>query len=291
MMIKHISILVNEKDVEKFKVIFNLIQKRHSDTSLHPPKIGRLGGDCLISLRFEEQLYKTAIETLIYNDIKILLPDEETREIIEGIWERRIQFAINSKVKDDYSKLRSHITAKTVEEMVLLGDYEAILDITKNINTDKAVVELAINNLSDTIGRAIEIAVLEAKNDKALIKRSIKKLIQIVSNKKIKSLNKISLLNRAGIEAIELCAEDWDSVKELINISNNNKLQNIVNVKAAIKFYDIVLSNKTKYKNEFDLAVKNLNIRWLIIVLEIVENNLTEEEISKVQNLIDIIKK
>ena len=291
MALRHISILVKDKDVDKFKVIFGIIQKKQSEQPLPPPKIGKLGKDYLIALKFEESFYRTAVETLTYNDMKILLPDDQTQEMIDQIRERRIQIAINSSIIVDDSPIRSRVSAEAVDEMVDLGNYGSIINVSKNINADQEVVERALNNISNSINRAIDIAVLEAKSDKALIKSSIKKLIHIASDNKIKSLNKLDLLKRAGVEAIELCVNDWDTVKELINISNNNQLHNLINIKAAVKFYDVVLSNRTKYKLELEAATKKLNVRWLIIALDVVENNLSDEEKSKLESLIEFIRK
>ena len=291
MALRHISILVKDKDVDKFKVIFGIIQKKHSDAPLPSPKIGKLGKDYLIALKFEEGFYRTAVETLTYNDMKILLPDDQTQVMIDEIRERRIQIAINSSIIVDDTPIRARVSAEAVDEMVDLGNYGSIINVSKNINADQEVVERALNNISNSINRAIDIAVLEAKSDKALIKNSIKKLIHIASDSKIKSLNKIDLLKRAGVEAIELCVDDWDTVKELINIANNNQLHNLINIKAAVKFYDVVLNNRIKYKLELEAATKKLNIRWLIIALDVVESNLTEEEKSKLDSLIEFIRK
>jgi hypothetical protein len=291
MALRHISILVKDKDVDKFKVIFGIIQKKQSEEQLPSPKIGKLGKDYLIALKFKEDFYRTAVETLTYNDMKILLPDDQTQEMIDQIREKRMQIAINSSIIVDDSPIRSRVSAEAVDEMVDLGNYGSIISVSKNINADQEVVERALNNISISINRAIDIAVLEAKSDKALIKSSIKKLIHIASDNKIKSLNKLDLLKRAGLEAIELCIDDWDTVKELINISNNNQLHNLINIKAAVKFYDVVLSNRTKYKLEIEAATKKLNVRWLIIALDVVENNITDEEKSKLESLIEFIRK
>lgn len=286
-----ISVLVKENDLDKFKFIFGIIQKKQSDKTPLSSKIGKLGKDYLISLKFEESFYQKAVETLTYNDIKILLPDDQTQEMIDEIREKRIQIAINSSKIADDSPIRSHVSAAAVNEMVELGSFESVINVSKNINADKEVVERALNNISNAINRAIDIAVLEAKSDKALIKSSIKKLILIASNNKIKSLNKMDLLKRAGTEAIELCVEDWDSIKDLINIANNNQLHNLINIKAAVKFYDVVFSNTTKYKVELEAAIKKLNARWLLIALDVVESNITDEEKFKLDSLIEFIRK
>ncbi|MBL1212490.1 MAG: hypothetical protein HND52_03915 [Ignavibacteriae bacterium] len=288
---RHTSLLVREKDVDRFKIIFDIIQKKHSHKPLTSPKVGKLGKDYLISLKFDDDFYRTAIETLVYNDMKILLPDENTKDIINRVKERRIQAAINSSIKIDERKpVRKKVSTEDVDEIVYFGNYESLINVSKNINNEKEVIEKAAGNIDACINRAIDIAVIEAKNDKALINRSIKRLIEIASDKKIKSLNKINLLKRAGFEAIELCATDWETIKDLINIANNNQLHNLVNIKSAIKFYEVAFGNRTKYKNEIDAAVKKLNIRWLTIVLDVVENSLTQYEKSQLDSLIDAIK-
>jgi hypothetical protein len=289
---RHTSLLVREKDVDRFKVIYGIIQKKHSHQPLPTPKIGKLGKDYLISLKFDDEFFRTAIETLIYNDMKILLPDESTKEIIDQVKERRMQAAIRrTATLEDQSPFRTKVSIESVNEMVDLGNYESLINVSKNINNEKEIVEKASNNIDYCINRAIDIAVLETKSDKALIKRSLKKLIEIASDKKIKSLNKISLLKRAGAEAIDLCVTDWETIKDLINIANNNQVHNTVNIKAAIKFYEVAFSNTTKYKNEIDAAIKKLNIRWLMIALDVVENSLTEYEKSQLDSLIETIKK
>ena len=48
---------------------------------------------------------------------------------------------------------------------------------------------------------------------------------------------------------------------------------------------------KSQSKNEIDAAIKKLNIRWLMIALDVVESRLTEYEKSQLDSLIETIKK
>ena len=48
---------------------------------------------------------------------------------------------------------------------------------------------------------------------------------------------------------------------------------------------------KSQSKNEIDAAIKKLNIRWLMIALDVVESSLTEYEKSQLDSLIETIKK
>ncbi|MCX7875010.1 MAG: hypothetical protein N2321_02460 [Melioribacteraceae bacterium] len=84
--------------------------------------------------------------------------------------------------------------------------------------------------------------------------------------------------------------KNGDSINNLIKISNLKNVDAIINLKAAAKFSEIALSDEEKYKNQIKQATKELNIRWLINLIEPFRDKLSNEENENIDKLIEHIK-
>ena len=106
----------------------------------------------------------------------------------------------------------------------------------------------------------------------------------------MKAMQKMDIVKKAGLTAIDICAMYFDFVKELIAISNHNKLHNLVNVRSAVKFSELVFSDEEKYQDFLSLAIRNLNVNWLNIAFEVVENELSLPEKKSFHRITSFVK-
>ncbi len=87
-------------------------------------------------------------------------------------------------------------------------------------------------------------------------------------------------MNNAGKAAIEISSKHKKYYHNLINIANNSKLNNIINVKAVITYANFYNDLTDEEIEKLPDVVKLLNTRWLKIAFETVQQKLTSEEID-----------
>lgn len=76
----------------------------------------------------------------------------------------------------------------------------------------------------------------------------------------------------------------------MIKISNRNNVDAIINLKAAAKSAEIALADQEKYELQIKQATKELNIRWLLNLIEPLRVKLSEDENENIDKLIEHIK-
>ena len=103
-------------------------------------------------------------------------------------------------------------------------------------------------------------------------------LLQIASSEKLKSAYFIDIMKEAGSAAIEICSIYPDYVGELVIISNDRRVPNIINLRAAAKFSEVALANPVKYKKDITIAKKRLNKKWLENIFDVAGYELTDDE-------------
>lgn len=95
---------------------------------------------------------------------------------------------------------------------------------------------------------------------------------------------------QAANVGFELCTKNNEAISNLIKISNQKNVDYLINLKAAAKFSEIVLSDETKYKSQIKFATRELNVRWLMNLIEPFRDKLSDEENENINKLIEYIK-
>lgn len=179
---------------------------------------------------------------------------------------------------------------QTLEDLIEEGNYNELLAISKDIRQEPNKKSKAKAGVPRAVKIAIEYAHEKGLKGKSLAFRSLDELIKLAINPDLKQLGINDLLIKAGNNAIEICTTYDDFADDLVKIANNIKLHNSVNVKALIKFSQIVLSDPEKYALDIDFAIKNMNMRWLRIAFDAVVDSVTQEEKNDFNNIIDFIE-
>lgn len=248
-----------------------------------------IGDDVIISFRIDADSYSFMVEKLIYNNVRLLIVDKKNEDLMESI-QKKIHQANSDFIGWGASKnLASLVKSKSLEELVENGNYREVIRLSKNFASSNTIIEKAKNNISPAIFVAIDTAFQDGLRNQIEIDNSIEKLIEIASDKNLKVLNKIDELKRAGFLAIELCTQRRDNYSDLIHIANNSSLHNIINIKAAIRFSQLILSDTEQYDEEIQLAVRKLNTRWLSIAMDIVEKDLSDAEVTEFKKFFNFI--
>ncbi|MGE5402845.1 MAG: hypothetical protein ACM3S2_20790 [Ignavibacteriales bacterium] len=286
-----INALADKKQILVIKDIIDKLSERLPNLIVTSFKLGKIGENTMVSFKVEKSCYKILVEKLTFNNIRIVMPDENTKEVVDTAKNQARSIPlVMGKPRGGVNKSSQDEQKKTLEEYIRDGDYREVIRISRTVTEEKDIIEKAKNSIADTISRAINNAYNEALTKKYDIAVNLEKLIKIAADSNIKMLQRMDLLKDAGLKAITICAGNKDYVGDLISLANNNALHNLVNIKAAVKFAEVVLPNKDIYRDDLNMAIKNMNTRWLSIISAGFTNELNAEEMKLFEKLIQYIQ-
>lgn len=301
-----ISAKLTDRQAKLVKEIIENFKERNKKTKISGPKFGKIADAILMSLKIDENHYIDFIKTMLGNDINILFTkntNPKTKKIVEEFEEKRKEAEIRKKLRkaeenrsvdkpvvDQQQNTDKLITIKQVEKLVEQGKYQEVLRISKSINCIPKVVTFASESIGEAARNLIEELRFDGLSNKNKINDAITKLILVAADKSLRVTNDISILKEAGQAAIELAASNYETVDELIKICNNNALHHSVTIESAVKFAELVFADPDYYKDELDIAVRSLSVRWMNIAFDVARRDMNEEELEKYEQLIDHIE-
>ena len=292
---ENITLITSKKGLQKVKVTLEKLESVIPNLSLGKPRYGEIREQILISFRISKEHLSEVIEKLIYNGIKILPTSDEIKDIVDS---KKKDYTVKISQSapgwnDTKTKTkRPSITVSQLEEMSEEGNYEEIIKISKDmINYGQEIVDRAQKVLHRTVFTAIEKAYLEGLKHKINAEESFTKLIRIAGEPALRSMQKTDLIKEAGNLAIELCKKFPDLYENLILIANNNRIHNITNVNAVISFARLIKNNETANAEVLNYAVKEINLRWLSIALDVAQTSLSQNELETFNAFIDFVEK
>jgi hypothetical protein len=271
------------------KELIYTIKELKSEMIISSLRYENIGDEIIVFFRIDRDSYTFMVEKLIFNNIRMLIVDQRNKDLMESI-QNKIHLSNNDFIGWGSSKsVTSARKTKTVEELVENGNYREIIRLSKNISTSSTIVEKAKNNISNAVFVAIDTIYQDGLRSQIEIDNSVNRLLEIASDRNLRILNKLDEMKQAGYMAIELCAQNKDYYGDLIHIANLSALPNIINIKAAIRFTQLILSDPDTFKDEITTAIKKLNTRWLGIAMDTVRKDISEEEIIEFEKLNSVI--
>jgi len=288
---REITAIVKGKELAVVKSLLKVIKERHSDFTVKKFKTGTVGDKTLITFRVDDRYFKNVLEKFAFNDIPIMNREKEVIDFIEERKEHKKKKLRNS----GWANIKSHkenISAEELEKFAQNGEFDKILKETRAvIGSDIEIVKKAKLLLSASVNKAIEMIFEDALNNRSKVEESIDKLLRIASNTELKNIQKQKERIKAGKTAIKLCYMFEEYQTELIRIANHNKINNEVNIKAVIRFSEIVKSQKNNLSEEILDSLKLLNTRWIRIAYDSIETKLKKKEINSFNYLVNFIDK
>lgn len=287
MQFENIRILAKKEELKLIKDIITKFEKIMPHLKFASKHIGELSDRIVVSIKIDVANYEKIVEILIMNGIKVLAGDDKTKNLIDKI-KNKLKDVIE---EEDYElENKAALTPISDDELTKLakeGKYEEIRRLSKNIiNFSENFIKTISDLLELAIKNAIEIEVNNVKKDKNNIEESLARLIKIASDLSIRTFNKNDLSIYAGFEAIKICEDNYKYFSYLIDIANKNNLPVIVNIQAVLKFVEMINNDFEFFKEEIEYAKKNLNIRWLDNIYEIVEATLSKDQILAYSNFL-----
>ena len=287
---KEITALIEPKELITVKSILTVLKEKHPDFYVKKFKMGKVGEKKIITFKVDNKYFKLILEKFAFNDISILNREKAVVDFVEERKEHKTN-KLRSRGWGEVKSKRSNITPEDLDKFASEGEYEKVLKETKAVpGSDIEMVKKAQSLLSTAIENAINKNFQLAQEDKYKAQESIDKLIRIASNPDLKTAQKIKERIHAGETAIKICLLYDELLPELIPIANNNKINNIVNIKAAIAFSGKIPKKKSNIPPEISEGCRTINTRWLKIAFETVQTNLKKKEITAFYKLIGFIE-
>jgi len=291
-----ISILADKASIGTITSTVKSIQFKNPILNIGSPRYGQLSNKMIISYKVPKNQYMDIVKAFAMRDIKIITRDEDALNIINS---RRSVFddkTDSSSIplpadSNDNKFKKTIIKGSELEEIAKKGNYQEVLRVSKDINnygTD--VVEKARLLFPESVLAAVNSAYTGGMAYQSKVDDSVELLIRIASDQNLKSMNKLDIMKSSGLYAVELCIKHLKYIDKLIAICNNNSIPHIINLKAAVKFSEVVFENAEQFKDDLDIAVRDLNNKWLYICNDIAGHELSEGEKADFNKLLDYVQ-
>lgn len=287
---KPITILAKDKDLEVLKSILKYFKSRYRSFAVKKYRTGHIGEDILISFRVSKEFYSEVLSKFAYNDISVIMNNKEDAQFLDQKKEEKRK-KLRSQGWSDLNVDRNNISFQELEE---LSDQGKIKEVAKEarggVGSKIEIITKAKELLGQTILNAIESLIQFAEEKFSNKEAAIKQLLLIASDKDLKSFQKKQEMIKAGNAAIEIALSDERLFSYLVDIANNNKIDNVINLKSSVALAGLVLSIEDNDEVELPDVEKSLNTRWLKIAFETVQQKLSAEEQKQFKDLLNYIE-
>ncbi|MCL5028663.1 MAG: hypothetical protein M1480_06535 [Bacteroidetes bacterium] len=288
-MLKKVVVKVDERGLSQVKTVLKSYKESEPEVSISALRHGSLGDDALVSFNIDSDHFDAMVEKLNIHGIKVLLPTKkiEKTQVQMKIQEKQV---LSSITRSEIKRTSSETPVSILEGSIGRGEYEKVIQISKDFRNGYEVIKRAKDSIESTIKKAIDIAFDKAVKSKFEINNSVSQLMKLASDRNLKAMHFINYQKDAGMAAIKLCSTSREYINLLIQICNNNSIPNIVCAKAAVDLTGMVL-NGEEVTEDFEYAVRYLNIKWLQIVVDIVSVELPQREKESIKKLINTVRK
>ncbi len=264
MAVEKIVISVKHSEISKVK---NILYNIFTNIPKIDVNIDEVDNSVELEFRIPALTFERVLTKFYANGINIKPINSQTKAILYGLK--------NSKMFDgeiNYNKdtviLHSDITG-----------YEDVVDaVEKFMNqygrNNISEFNLLSKKLKDFIGTLKK----EGSIKRAKANDNIPLLLQIASSEKLKSASFIDVMKEAGSAAIEICSIYPDYVGELVIISNDRRVPNIISLRAAAKFAEVAFGDRKKYAKDITIAKRRINKKWLENIFDVAGFELTDAE-------------
>jgi hypothetical protein len=289
--LKHIILKIDQEKFKTLKIIIKEAKDLFPNIAISPIKQGYLGDEIMASFTVDDEHYQQILGKLKEKDISLFgskTKDEKKQVTLTG----QANYSAGSNISPDAkaNANKSGTPASILEFAVKNGDYEKVIQLSKDYRSGFEVLKKAKDSIDAAIKHSIDIVYGRAIKNKFEVSNCLTHLIKIASDKDLKTLHKNDLIKSAGLKAVELCSIYKEFINILVQICNNNAIPQIVCMKAAIKLAYILNSDDEKAEENMDYVARYLNLRWLNIVFYTVSVEISEKEKEVFRILIESVK-
>ncbi|MFH0736401.1 MAG: hypothetical protein V1773_17790 [bacterium] len=286
-----VTVKINSSEIARFKTLIEFLESTTSGLEIANYKYGKLGGEAIISFDVDEKNYEDFVYKLNINKFNILMLSKaistDFNKISDKYYKKDSWENLDSKKKG----INEKVSLLSIDSLTKDGKYEELIKIGKDIRNSGELAKYAVDNINTAVVNLIRKCFISPPTNRLEAEERFKILLKIASDEKLKLLQKKELQLEAGKKAIELCSSYKEIVDSLINIVNNTAVHNTLNILAALQFASIVLPEPEKFEIEIGRALRNINLRYLDIAYDVVQDFLSFDQKEKYNRLVDFVKK
>jgi prophage DNA circulation protein len=285
-----IKVIIEENDRSRFEYMLAQFQYIISDIEASPLELmpDKKNFFCFLTVGRPSQ-FELVIEILNVNGFTIDTSNKKVEEILEKLNQKYLaelaEFAATVDIKR-----RANKTHPSLDKLIAEGNYQELAKIAKDVTYSPETIQKARAGLSRAVSNTIIKTIENVSKFRISVNKGIEDLLAIATDNDLKFLKQHELMLQAANVAFELCLKNSDAINNLIKISNLKNVDAIINLKAAAKFAEIALADQEKYEQQIKQATKELNIRWLLNLIEPLRDKLSEDENENIDKLIEHIK-
>ncbi len=285
-----VTVKINSNEIARFKTLIEFLESTTTGLKVANFKYGQLGGEAIISFDVDENNYEDFVHKLNINKFTILMLSKainmDFNKISDKYYKKESWENLDSKKKNTLEK----VSLASIDGLTKDGKYDELIRISKDIRNSGELAKYAIDNINTAVINLMRKSFTAPPTNRLDAEEKFKSLLKIASDDKLKLMQKNDLQIEAGKKAIELCSSYKEIVDSLILIANNSAIHNTLNILAALQFASIVMPEPEKFEIEINRAIRNINLRYLDIAFDVVQNYLSYDQKEKFNKLVEFIK-
>lgn len=281
-----IRVLINEDDKSRFEYMLEQFLFLIRDIDATPLEFSRSRKiyNCTITVT-KNNHYELLIQVLKINGFGIQSNDKRIQDILNNLNTKYFE-KIYESIPDIELKRKVNKTHPGIDKFISDGNYSELTKISKDITYSPETIIKARSGISRAIVNTIVKTIEKVSKYKINVVEAVKNLLAIATDPELKYLKHDELMMQAANVAFEICTKDSDSFVILIKIANLKNIDYLLNLKAAARFSEILLSDEKKYTVRLKASIKELNTRWLVNLVELFSDKLEIEEKENIEKLI-----
>ncbi|MBI9071782.1 MAG: hypothetical protein JEY94_09300 [Melioribacteraceae bacterium] len=283
---KSVSIVASKSKIATVKRMLSDFTSQYPELEISKPKYGNVGDEVLMNFSLSEVYHNIMIEKLLQMGIKVIGVKKEIKDKL-----------IETSLKKNTKKIKTRekktvLSVIQIEKLAAAGRFNDLFEIIGDTLTyTKDIIERTKELIPDAIKKAIDNYLDSSLKSKYDAAKYIEMLITIASDNRLRNYKFNDLRLKAGEAAVKACVIKERELHYLVKVANNNRLTEIVNYKAFIRLSDLVLTDGNNFKDDLDIAVRDINLRWMRIVADTVEDKFEGYDLYLFRRLFDYIDK
>lgn len=289
MELKKVIARLKPDEVKKFKSVLKVLKYTKSGFVIQNLTYTEQKDITEVSFEADSESCNSLVEKLVLNGVKLELNDEESSKVIEEA-NLQLQREKNKNALLSWKEGSQEKEKRSVDDITSEGNYEELIRITRDVSLSKEEIQKAASKIDSALNYAMEKAYNPAMQDQYYAENGLKRLLHIAGDSNLSLINKNDVKFKAGVQAINICVKHKTYNSFLVNICNNNKIDNLVGVTAALRLAGVL--NESSYKDAkiLEVVVKELNVKWLTSIFEGVKHKFEEKEIKEFKKLIKYVE-
>ncbi len=270
---------IPKEDKGKVESILKVFTLTFSDVVIKDLEFDEVERNYLVSLRISPKYYKTLIEKLTLNNVKVLTDDPEAENVINYAQKR-----LNKKETRGFDGWDSQVRigkpkrSAPIEQIAADGDYLELIRVINDFSAPSEKRDRAKEMLETAVNNAMKKSYEQSLANPRLVDDSIRNLLNIATDGFLKAIGHSSLTQHAAQIAMDIALSDPAYYEKLVLMGNDRYLTPLINLKAIIAFTEKTFPDKNKYRAQIKFARRYSNLKWLVKAYEEAKDKLNPDE-------------